>query len=130
MDHEGADDRGEQHGPKRAAIEVPNDLLQDKRDGSQRRIERRGESRRRAGGAGGAAILFRNAEHTGKIRRQIAADLHGGPLASQALAAADADDSCEEFDPRDTAWGRTEFFPIGEFCLRDAATCRFRTKGI
>ena len=123
-----AQERGQQDTAQQAAVQIADDFFQNKSGRGQRRVERRGQTRGRAGRGGGPAVLFRFPGQAGQVGSHGAGQLHAWPFASHARAAADADHAGHKFHPSHAPGNRAEILPKRQFQLRDAAARRHRAK--
>ena len=116
------DDRSDEHAAERAAVQVADNFFENEGDRGEGGIENRRQTGGGAGRARAATILFRNTEKSGQARGEIAADLHSWTFATEALSAADSNDTGDKLDPGDAPRRRSEFLPVGEFDLRNPAS--------
>ena len=126
VDGKGAKDRGEDHAADERAVQVLHDFLEHEGDRGQRGIKSGGEPGGSAGRSRAATTLFRNAERPAQLGGDTPGDENRRPFPAQAQAAADMEETGEEFHQHSPQPNESEILPERELELRDAAPGRAR----
>lgn len=124
-----AQNGSEQHATQKAAVQVPDDFLQNKGGGGERSVKGGGETGGRTRSSSGAAVLFGFTSQFGEVGTDGSGQLNAGAFASQTRTAAQTEHASEELDPDDSEGQHTKILPERELKLRNAATGGARAKG-